>query len=322
MLARGRLLPPHARLPDMVGAVPQDWTVAVVVVTYQSSRLLADFVGSLEAGLAGLGSWRLIAVDNDSDDGTVDEIARLAPSATVVDLGANRGYAAGVNAGVTAAGAVDAVLVANPDIRLEPGTVARMVETMIETRAGIVVPRLVDERRRLLTTLRREPTLARVVGEAVLGGGRAGRSPRWGEVVTDPAAYGHRATADWATGALMLISSTCAQTVGTWDESFFLYSEETDYCLRARNAGFPLVYEPDSIAVHLGGESGVSPPLYGLLTVNRVRLYRRTHGPVAGAAFWSMLLLGEAVRAAAGRPTSKAAVRGLLRPAAADPRGC
>ncbi|HEY5184160.1 MAG TPA: glycosyltransferase family 2 protein [Actinomycetes bacterium] len=305
----------------MVGAVPQDWTVAVVVVTYQSRRLLGDFVGSLDAGLAGVGAWRLVVADNDSDDGTVDEIGRLAPSAALVGLGANRGYAAGVNAGIKAAGAVDAVLVANPDIRLEPGTVARMVETMIETRAGIVVPRLVDERRHLLTTLRREPTLARVAGEAVLGGGRAGRSPRWGEVVTDPAAYGSRATADWATGALMLISLTCAQTVGTWDESFFLYSEETDYCLRARNAGFPLVYEPDAIAVHLGGESGVSPPLYALLTVNRVRLYRRTHGPVAGAAFWSMLLLGEAVRAAAGRPTSKAAVRGLLRPAAVDPRG-
>lgn len=304
----------------MVGGVPQDWTVAVVVVTYQSRRLLADFVGSLEAGLAGLGAWRLIAVDNNSDDGTVDEIARLAPSATVVELGANHGYAAGVNTGVTAAGAVDAVLVANPDIRLGPGSVARMVETMIDTRAGIVVPRLVEEDGRLLPTLRREPTLARVVGEAVLGGGRAGRFPRWGEVVTDPAAYGHRVTADWATGALMLISSTCSQAVGPWNESFFLYSEETDYCLRARARGCALIYEPDAVAVHLGGESGVSPALYALLTVNRSRLYRRVHGPILGAAFWSTLLLGEAVRAAAGRATSKAAVGALLRPPTANHR--
>jgi len=304
----------------MLGAAPGQWTVAVVVVTYQSRRLVGDFIGSLEAGLAGLGAWRLIVADNNSADGTVEEVARLSPTATLVRLEANRGYAAGVNAGIKVAGAFDAVLVANPDIRLEPGAVARMVETMIETDAGVVVPRLVDEQRRLLPTLRREPTLARVAGEAVLGGGRAGRTPRWGEVVADPAAYERRTVADWATGALMLISSTCASTVGAWDESFFLYSEETDYCLRARNAGCPLVYEPEAVAVHLGGESGVSPKLYALLTVNRSRLYRRMHGAVPSAAFWSTLLLGEAVRAAAGRSTSRAAVRALLSPATADPR--
>ena len=82
----------------------------------------------------------------------------------------------------------------------------------------------------------------------------------------------------------MLISSACMRKVGPWDESYFLYSEETDFCARARAAGFTLLFEPEAEAVHLGGDSGVSPPLHALLTVNRGRFYRRSHGPVAGAA--------------------------------------
>ena len=304
----------------MRAGAPADWTVAVVAVTYRSARLIGDFVDSLDEGLAGIGSWRLVVADNASDDETVQEVRRLHPAAKVIELGANRGYAAGVNAGVVAAGDVDAVLVANPDIRLRPGAAVRMVQAMIDCGPGIVVPRLVDEEGILLPTLRRDPTVSRAAGEALLGGGRAGRWSRWGEVVTDPLVYGQRATPDWATGALMLISSACLRRVGPWDESYFLYSEETDFCARARAAGFTLLYEPAAEAVHLGGDSGVSPTLYALLTVNRSRFYRRSHGPAAGAAFWSVLLLGESVRAAAGRPTSRAAVGALLRPSTADPR--
>ena len=91
----------------------------MVVVTYRSRPLVNDFIASLDAGMAGVGRWRLVVVDNASDDGTVDDQV-AAPAATVVGLGANRGYAAGVDAGVSAAGNVDAVLVANPDIRLRP----------------------------------------------------------------------------------------------------------------------------------------------------------------------------------------------------------
>jgi N-acetylglucosaminyl-diphospho-decaprenol L-rhamnosyltransferase len=297
----------------MGDAAPADSSVAVVVVTYRSRPLLADFIGSLEAGMDGLGSWRLVAADNASDDGTVQELLRLAPTATVVEMGGNRGYAAGINAGVAAAGPVDAVLVANPDIRLGAGSVARLVATLAETGAGIVAPALRDPTGHLHPVLRREPSVARAFGEALVGGTRSGWYPRWGEVVVDPACYRTRRTADWATGALLLVSSRCLAAVGPWEESFFLYSEETDFCLRARDAGYPLVYEPTATAVHLGGDAGVSPPLHALLVANRVRLFGMRHGQARTAAFYGAVLAGEAARALAGRPTSREAVRVLLR---------
>jgi GT2 family glycosyltransferase len=149
----------------------------------------------------------------------------------------------------------------------------------------------------------------------MLGNRRAGRFRHLSELVTDPAAYTAATRADWATGALMALSAQCLRACGPWDESFFLYSEETEYCLRARDAGFVTRLEPAASAVHLGGDSRVSPFLWTLLVLNRVRLHRRRKGAVSAAAFWAAVLLRESSRAALGRAPSRAAVAALLSPA-------
>ena len=113
-------------------------------------------------------------------------------------------------------------------------------------------------------SLRRTPTVLRALGEAVLGE-RAGRYPSLGETVVDPAAYRRPGVTDWATGAAMLISADCARACGPWDESFFLYSEETDFALRAGDLGLATAFVPAAEVIHLGGESRVSPALWSLL---------------------------------------------------------
>lgn len=112
----------------------------------------------------------------------------------------------------------------------------------------------------------------------------------------------------------MLVTRDCLDAVGAWDESLFLYSEETDYCIRARENGFDVRYEPGAEAVHIGGDAHVSPRLWALLTVNRVRLYRRRHGPVRSLAFRVAVMINEALRALAGRQVSRAALAALVTP--------
>jgi GT2 family glycosyltransferase len=288
-------------------------TVAVVVVTYHSEPLLADLIASFDAGLAGTG-WHLTVADNASADGTLAVLRLLAPEATVVEMGANRGYAAGINAAVAAARPHTAVLVLNPDVRLGQGCARELLTALRQPCTGIAVPRLVDGRGTLIPTMRREPSVLRIIGDAVFGAGRAGRCPWLGEVVTDRRRYVRPAVTDWAEGSTLLISRDCWQACGGWDESFFLYSEETDFALRARDAGLATRFVPTARAVHLEGDSRRSPGLWALLTLNRVRLYRRRHGPVSAAGFWAALLLREASRAAIGRRPSRAAVRALLSP--------
>jgi N-acetylglucosaminyl-diphospho-decaprenol L-rhamnosyltransferase len=285
--------------------------IAVVVVTWNSARQLGGLIESLPSGMAGV-RFQLIIADNASADDTVSLARRLAPDCTILQTGRNAGYAAAFNAGVAAAGPYDAALILNPDIRLSSGCVA-MLYAQLGDDVGIAVPRIRNEDGTLARSLRREPTIARALGEAVLGQ-RSGRFPALGETVVDDAAYAEPGIADWATGAVMLISARCLATCGPWDESFFLYSEETDFALRARDAGFRTRYLPGAEVTHLGGESAVSPRLWSLLQVNRVRLYRRRHTAAATMVYWSAVMLRESSRALLGHPRARAAAAALVRP--------
>lgn len=290
-------------------------TVAVIVVTWNSASVLAGFLAALPDGMRGL-DYRLVVADNDSTDDTVELLRTLAPAATVVETGRNAGYAAGINAALAAAEGCATVLICNPDIRMRQGCAKRLVDSLGDG-VGIAVPLLYEEGSDTPHhSLRRESSVLRALGEAVIGNTRAGRFPALSELVTAPAAYRRPTRADWATGALMAVSGDCLAACGPWDESFFLYSEETEYCLRARDRGYATQLEPTAEAVHLGGDSQVSPRLWTLLTLNRVRLYRRRHGPLATAAFRTAVLLRETSRAALGRPASRAAAAALARPGA------
>ncbi len=293
------------------GSTPVDLVVAVV--TWNSAGDLPALVESLPAGLVGVGRWHLVIADNSSSDGSADVAARLAPDATVVAMGDNRGFAAGVNAAVAAAPSHRAVLVLNADVELAPGAASTLLAAAGQPDVGIAVPRLLDADGRVAHSQRREPTVLRALGEAVFGGYRAGWIPALGEVIRQPRHYARPNRPDWASGAVWLVTRECFAAVGGFDESFFLYSEETDFAVRARDRDYALAFVPHATARHRGGESSTDPSLYALLTANRVRCYRRRHGRVSTLAFRAALLLGEGARAVAGRSTSRAAVSELVR---------
>jgi N-acetylglucosaminyl-diphospho-decaprenol L-rhamnosyltransferase len=286
--------------------------VSIVVVTYNSAATMPQLVRSLPDALVGVGEHELIVVDSASGDGTLDTIARIAPSARRVSLGSNAGYAAGINAGVAASTLAGPVLVLNPDLSLTPGAIAPLL-AKLRGGVGVTVPRLFADDGSTQPSLRRRPTLLRAFGEAILGGRVAGRFAKLGEVVRTRSTYEQDGTFDWATGAAMCMSRACLDSVGSWDESFFLYSEETDFALRAAERGFTLRFVADSRVMHRGGEGNVAPRLFALLTVNRVRLYRKYHGALASSCFWFAVLLHVGVRALAGSAVHGAALRALFR---------
>jgi GT2 family glycosyltransferase len=287
--------------------------VAVVVVMYNSRSLLADFAASLSDGLAGV-DFELVAVDNASPDDSAELIKALVPTATVVTMGQNGGYAAGINAGVSAAGRHSAILVLNADVRLGGGCVVELLRGLRQPGIGIAVPRLTGADGLVIDSMRREPTVARAFGDAILGARRAGRFAAIGEVVSDLQQYECKQRTDWAEGSAQLISTECWEACGPWDESFFLYSEETEYNLRARDLGYATLYVPTARATHLVGGSGISDDLWTMQVLNRIKLFRRRHDRLATTLFWLATLIREASRAALGRGNSRSAASALLRP--------
>jgi GT2 family glycosyltransferase len=286
--------------------------IAICVVTYNSAPLIQDLVTSLPEGAAGT-DWQLVFADNASHDSTVAEIRRCAPDALLVETGGNLGYSAGINAAVAAAGPQDAYLILNADVRLTPGCVATLAGALTGS-VGIAVPRLNDANGVLIWSMRREPTVLRAWADAIFGAERVGKWPALGEIVTDVRQYESSRRTDWAEGSTQLISAACWRACGPWDETFFLYSEEADFNLRAGRHGFVTWYEPAAIATHLEGGSGTSPRQQALLFVNRVRLFRRQHGILATLLFWLALVARESSRAIIGNRPSRTIVRDLLSP--------
>lgn len=141
-----------------------------------------------------------------------------------------------------------------------------------------------------------------------------------GEVVTDPTQY-ERFPPDRLGRGVHAANQRRMLARHTWDESYFLYSEETDYDLRVRDHGYSVLYVPTAVAQHLKGGSAENPGS-GRFVLNKAKLYTRRHGRLAGALFWLALVVREASRAAQGKRTSRAALRDLLSPHRwREPRG-
>jgi len=191
-------------------------------------------------------------------------------------MGRNAGYAAAVNAAFARAPGRDVLLV-NPDVELSDGAAARALARVLERepRVGIVAPRLVGEDGEPQPNARLYPSLA-----AMLGGTAAARiAPslrRSYERYVAPSTAERPRTVDWVIGGAMLIRRAAFNAVGGWDERFFLYIEDTDFCRRCIRAGWEVAFVP---SVSLRHRYPRASRTAGPLATSRLR---RSH--VAGLA--------------------------------------
>lgn len=283
--------------------------IAVVCVTHNSAEDIMEFLGSLHSSDSGHDVvTEIVIVDNASTDETLAVVRGAQhPKVRLIPSHVNAGYAAGVNLGLASIVGDRHVLVANADIRFLPGSIEALVRALETSDVGIVAPRLVPFSGPAQPSLRRFPTLTTFALDSLLGGSLASR---FGVGETLRGGAGGPRYVDWATGAVWLIRAECRRDVGPWDESFFLYSEEVEYALRARAAGWRLYYVPEAKVVHRGGDQRRAPDLYALSVLNRLELFRRQHARPAVGAARMILLAGELLRSRRD-PMHKRAARAM-----------
>jgi N-acetylglucosaminyl-diphospho-decaprenol L-rhamnosyltransferase len=286
----------------MISVCPE---LDIIIVTYNSAHVVGDLLDSLPAALDGL-TADTVVVDNGSTDGTAALVEARGDCRLV--RSPNVGYAGGINRGVREAASAGAILILNPDVRLHVGCVPPLLAALAESDTGIVVPQVRSAEGTLEYSLRREPTLLRALGLTRT------RLPAMSEYITEAERYSRPGVVDWALGAALLMSRACYDALGGWDESYFLYSEETDLSLRARDLGLLTRYQPRSVAVHIGGQSGRSSRTHSMQIVNRVRLYRRRHGPLAAWCYYLLTISSEISWVIRGQSKSRASLAALLRP--------
>ena len=268
--------------------------VAVVVVTYNSASDISLLIDDLRVAALDR-PLRVIVVDNHSSDGTAD-IVRGHTDIRLIESGENLGYSGAINVGLRFVGQCDTVLILNPDLRLAPDTVTRLLGALDDDRIGAIVPLMLDEDGGMWVSLRREPSLTRAIGDAFLGSRVWRNRPGFlSEHDYRPASYLEAHDVDWATGAALLIPAAVVGEVGDWNEEFFLFSEETDYLRRIRECGRRIRFEPSAVVQHRRGGSGTRE-LATLMAVSRVRYAERHHGWAYSAVFRAVVALAELLR--------------------------
>jgi N-acetylglucosaminyl-diphospho-decaprenol L-rhamnosyltransferase len=220
-------------------------TVSVVVVAYNA-------LPWLERSLESVAGHETIVVDNGSADASV-EVARR-HGAQVIEQ-ENRGFGAGNNAGMRAASG-DYFLLLNSDAWVVGDAIERLVEfAEAHPEAAVVGPRLRGEDGTLQRSARGFPTLWRLATEYFFLRKLAPRSELLNALYAGGFDHEEVREVEWLYGAALLVRRGAADAVGLFDESFFMFSEETDWCYRFRAAGWKVVFFPGAEVVHVGGAS-------------------------------------------------------------------
>jgi GT2 family glycosyltransferase len=225
--------------------MPDD--VSVVVVTWNS-------LGTIERCLRSVEGVETIVVDKGSTDGTVAFVGEHFPAVTLVEQ-ENRGMGGGNNTGIRRARG-RYVFLLNADAWVVGGGLAALVAVAdAKPRAAVVGPRLLNPDGSLQRSVRGDPTLWRLATEYLFLRKLAPRSRLLNAFYGAGFAYDRPLEVESLYGAALLVRRAAADEVGLFDESFFMFSEETDWLRRFREAGWKVIFSPAGEVVHVGGAS-------------------------------------------------------------------
>ena len=274
-------------------------SVDVGVVTWNTAEATADALRRLLDSDQGV-DLRLLVRDNASTDDTVATLRRLVPEADI-DAGAeNLGFSGGVNTLLRRSTAPWFFLL-NSDAWPLPGAIERLVRTaQRHPTAAAVVPRIEYPDGSLQHSTHPFPSL-RVAALVNFAWDRLSKE-RAEELYLEGAWLHDRPRrVDWAHGAAMLIPRAAIEQIGGFDERFFFYGEDLEWCWRAHTLGREIRFEPAAVVHHMKSLSGTK--LLGDARTathlsNSLRFYRRAHGAPAAAAWWTLNTAGSVLRLA------------------------
>ena len=248
--------------PAMKVLSAYDYTASVIVVSFNTRDLLRECIQSILAEVDALPvnlTAEILIIDNASNDGSADMVERefIAPHSPVrlIRSAINLGFAGANNLAMEGARGRYLVLL-NSDAFFHPGALRLAIEHMdADATVGVGGARLVGPKGEWQPSARAFPTLWHVF---VVLSGLASRYPKsrvFGAFDRTWVSADLAAEVDWVPGAFSIMRREALEKTGLFDPQFFLYCEEVDLCRRIQAHGFRILYWPDVVVTHIGGES-------------------------------------------------------------------
>ncbi len=268
-------------------------SLLVVIVNYRTAPLTIDSLRALVPEVQSLPGTHVTVVDNDSQDGSAEKIGAAIASegwgdwATLIPSSLNGGYSYGNNLAIRPVletdNPPDYFLLLNPDTQVRPGALKALVDFMEQhAEVGIAGSSFENRDGAPWLTAFRFPTVLSELENGIRLGLVSKLLSRWtvAQDMTDQPQQ-----VDWLPGASMMVRRQVFDSIGLMDEEYFLYYEETDFCLQANRAGWSCWYVPQSRVMHIAGQStGVTstdgPPkrMPQYLFDSRRRYFVKNHG--------------------------------------------
>ena len=253
--------------------------LSVIIVNWNVRELLDACVASVYASELGGLELEIIVVDSDSHDGSAAMLRRKHPGVIVLPQSENIGFTRGNNIGLARARG-DFLLLLNPDTEVHPKALKQMLELMAaQPEAGILGPHTLNSDMSHQSTRRRFPTLMTGIFESSWLAAWAPASVERDYRMLDRA-DDEICQADWVQGSALLMRRQVYQELGGLDEGFTMYSEELDYCRRAKAAGWRVYYHGGAVITHHGGKSSQQASARTLthFHTSKLRYFRKHHG--------------------------------------------
>lgn len=209
-------------------------------------------------------NFHVILLDNSSADGTVDAVAAAYPEVQVVSLTENLGYAGNNNVGIRMAleRGAEWILVLNDDTVLDTACLTTLMQAVTtDPKIGIAGPMVYHFN---------EPQVIQSAGGML---GKYWNSLHLGQNELDHGQFPAPHSVEWISGCAILMRRAVIEQVGMLDPNYFLYWEETEWCLRASRAGWKIVHVPQARLWHKGVQRDYEPKPYVTYYTTRNQLF-------------------------------------------------
>lgn len=267
--------------------------LSILIVNWNTHDFLVQCLASIVAHPPD-GEYEVIIVDNASADDSVAMVQERFPQAILIGNAANVGFA-GANNQAIAHSRGRYLLLLNPDTVVEPGALTALVEFMdAESDAGVAGPLLLNPDGSLQDSCYLAPTIFRELWRLFhldnLYPLAQYRMHEWPLDVPRPV--------DTVQGACMIVRREVIERSGAMDASFFMFSEEVDWCLRIRRSGWRIYWVPRSRVIHHGGQSTrqVATSMFVQLYRGKLQYFRKHYGRVYALLYKVVLLAAAAAR--------------------------